>query len=369
MTLTVLKDNLKKALYFVGKNVTPKTQLPILSHILLEAEEGKLKLSSTNLETSISFFIGATVEKKGQIAVPARILLELTGSLVGEKVILNCDQTSLKLKSGENEAVLNGIDAAEFPPLPKPAAKKDTSIAKTLLDKGLPFVLISASADIEGRPILTGIKMFEKNNRLFMVATDGYRLSVKQYDQSSNIKTDMIIPARAFNDVYRLLSDEQEEQVDLYFSQDKNQVIFVFSRGQVATRLIEGEYPAYEKIIPASYKTKTTFNKEELIQGIKFAAVYAKEAANIVKIKIHNNQAIVSASTSQIGSNQTTLTVKQEGDGGEIAFNSRFLQDMLAVFPGNEVVFEMNDSLSPGVFKVAGDDSYLHIIMPVRIQE
>ena len=179
----------------------------------------------------------------------------------------------------------------------------------------------------------------------------------------------MILTSRALSETFRLLVEEKEEQVDVHLSKDKNQVLFSLPQAQIATRLIEGEFPAYEKIIPRGFKTKAVFETQELLSAVKFASVYAKESANIVRIKIENNTAIITASSQQVGGNKTTISVDQQGDEGEMAFNARFLLDLLSVFPEEKLVFEMTDPLAPGVFKPAKDDSFLHIIMPVRIQE
>ena len=369
MQITVLKDNLKKALSFVGKNVSGKAQLPVLSHVLLETSEGKLKISSTNLETSIVFWIGAVVEKEGKLTAPARILTELVNSFVQEKIIISSQQTSLKLVCGESEATLNGMAAEEFPPLPAESGKKDFTLSLATLKSSLPLVLISASSDFEGRPILTGLKIFTKDKQVVLVATDGFRLSVKQIPQVSGLEEALILTSRALSETFRLLVEEKEEQVDVHLSKDKNQVLFSLPQAQIATRLIEGEFPAYEKIIPRGFKTKAVFETQELLSAVKFASVYAKESANIVRIKIENNTAIITASSQQVGGNKTTISVDQQGDEGEMAFNARFLLDLLSVFPEEKLVFEMTDPLAPGVFKPAKDDSFLHIIMPVRIQE
>lgn len=367
MQATILQENFAKGLSFVTKVASSKTQLPILNNILLETEEGRLKLSATNLETSISFWIGATVAEKGAVTVPARLLFELVASFPKDKIQLTVEKTMLQLVCGESQATLAGIDAAEFPPLPKADQKKDTTLKQELLDKSLPFVLIAASTD-EGRPILTGVKFSEKGGQFEMVATDGYRLSVKKLPQIPGFKEGVVVPARALSEASRILTDEKATELDLYFSQDKNQIIFLSPHAQIATRLIEGEYPAYEKIIPASFTTRTTFGKEEFLKAVRLAAVYAKEAANILRLEIRGGAVMVTANSPQIGENKTKVEAKIEGEGGEIAFNARFLIDLLSVFPESEIVFEMTGPLAPGVFKPVKDDSYLHIIMPVRVQ-
>ena len=367
MKAIILQENLNKSLSFVTKLVSSRTQLPILSNVLLETESGYLKVSTTNLETSMSFWVGASVEETGAITVPAKLLSEIVASFSHEKIILSTDGFNLKLICGDSESTLSGIDAKEFPPLPQTGQQKSIILDKHVLDNGLPFVLISASQD-ESRPLLTGIKFAAKEEHLEMVATDGYRLSVKELPQIKGMEEGLVISAKAMADVFRLAIEEKAENIALYISKDKNQAVFKLEKAMVATRIIEGEYPVYAKIIPSTFTTKSIFNKEEMIRAVKLASVYAREAANILKFKVTKETITISASSAQIGENKTTISAKTQGEGGEIAFNARFLSDLLNVFPEEDVVFEMNGNLSPGVFHPQKDETYLHIIMPVRIQ-
>ncbi len=367
MQALTLQENLHKALSYVSKSISIKTQLPILSNVLIETEEGRLKLASTNLETSICYWIGATVQEKGAITVPARILAELVASFTHDKIELTVARSQLKLQCGGSEASLSGIDAAEFPPLPEITDSKKAALPKILLEKGLPFVLMAASND-EGRPLLTGVRFSKRSNGIAMVATDGYRLSLKQLGEPQGLEDGVVIPSRALSEVYRLMIDEKASEVEMSMSREKNQVVFMLPNAQIITRLIEGEYPNYEKIIPSGFTTRAVVKKEDFQRAVKLASVYARESANIVRLRIGDSTLAVSANSPQIGENKTTLEVASEGDAGEIAFNARFLLDLLTVFPDDEVVFEMSGPLTPGVFKSPQDETIMHIIMPVRIQ-
>lgn len=367
MKAVVLQENLHKALLFVGKSAAVKTQLPILSHILIETDAGRLKLSSTNLETSISFWVGGSIETQGKVAVPARLFTELINTFVHDKVFLTAEKNVLTLSCGGSEATLSGIDVAEFPPLPVRPEKRGVEITMDVLKNNLPFVLISASTD-ESRPLLTGVMFESKDNQTALIATDGYRLSVKKLPQVKGIGEEIIISARTLGEAYRVMAEEKAGAVDLYLSPDKNQVLLVMPQVQIATRLIEGEYPTYEKIIPAAFVAHTEFDRKEMLQAVKLASVYAKESANIVRWQINKSSVVVSANSPQVGENKTSVSAKTQGEVGEIAFNARFLLDLFNVFPYEEIAFEMNGSLSPGVFRSTTDDSFLHIIMPVRLQ-
>src|SRR3989344_2966997 len=270
MKATILQENFKKALSFVGKIVTTKTQLPVLSNVLLETENGRIKVSSTNLEASITFWVGATIETEGAITVPARLLSEIISSFSQEKVQIATNQSILQLTCGESEATLSGIDAKEFPPLPSASETKDACLKTDFLVKNLPLVVVSASSD-EGRPLLTGVRFVVKNRELILAATDGYRLSVKKTLETAGFEEGFVVPAKALVEAARAAVDERAEEIELYFSKDRNQVLFLLPHLQISTRLIEGEYPAYEKIIPASFLTRVIFVKEELVRGVKLA--------------------------------------------------------------------------------------------------
>lgn len=366
MQATVFQENFHKALSFVSKTVSTKTQLPVLSNILLEAGNGKLTLSATNLETSIVFWIGATVEKTGAITVPARLLTEIISSVSQEKINLSLEKNLLRVSAGTSEMTLSGIDAKEFPTLPSVGEKADMMLGREEFDRALSFVGIAASQD-EGRPLLTGVRLVEKGKGIEMVATDGFRLSIKHLPKISGVGEGVIIPARSFSEVLRLAEEEKTENIEVFVNQERNQVVFLFPHAQLATRLIEGEYPAYQKIVPAAFLTTIAVGKEDLTKAVKLASIYAREAANIIKFNYEEKDLLVSASSAQLGENKTTVSVQKEGEGGEIAFNARFLLDLLAVFPEEEIAIELNGPLSPGVFKPTKDDSFLHIIMPVRV--
>ncbi|RJR14808.1 DNA polymerase III subunit beta [Candidatus Microgenomates bacterium] len=367
MKCIVLQEQLKKAISVVSKGISTKTQLPILSNMLLEAKKGQLTLSSTNLETSTTYWIGAQVESEGELTVPARFLHELVSTFNFEKVTLETNQSQLKLMCGESEATLAGIEASEFPPLPKFTGKQKISLAKELFLKQLPFVLLSASSD-EGRPILTGVKFMQQENELLVVATDGFRLSVKKLSQKLEIPDGFVVPAKVLAEVGHLVHDENVASVSVELSLDTNQILFELDSARIATRLIDGEYPPFQKIIPQSYITKMVIDTKELARAVKFAAVFAKESANLIKMKIGGDSLVISANMPQIGENKTTVKANIEGEGGEIAFNARFLIDFLNTYNEDSLQFEMTGPLAPGVFKSPQDVSYFHIIMPVRVQ-
>ena len=371
MKVSVLQENLSKGVAIVSRSTSTQAQLPILANILLATEKGRLKLSATNLETGINFYLGAKIEEEGAITVPAKTLVELISSLSPEKIHLETKGDSLKISSLNFKAEINGINASEFPKIPsfkgKPSFAFEAKDFKEMVDQ----VAFSAATD-EGRPVLTGVRLAVKNGKLSLVATDGYRLSVKRLQspirqpvEQAKFKKPLIIPARTLQEVSRI---KEEGEIKILIMEKGNQLIFGLEDVEVVTRLIEGEFPAFEKIIPGEKKTKAVVDREELLRAIKITSIFARETANIVKFQISKNKLQISANAPQVGSNEALVEVKIEGEENEIAFNFRYLVDFLNSVTSEEIAFEMTGPLNPGVFKIKDDPAFLHIIMPVRLQ-
>jgi len=390
MKLSCLQENLHKGVSSVSRSVASRPQLPVLGNILISTDNGRLRLSATNLETGMNQWIGAKVEKEGSFTVPSRVFLEFVSSLPKEKVELSLLENQLFVKSGGYEATFNGIPASEFPPLPAFPEKPQVLFDPLLFSSAISRVSFSAATD-EGRPILTGVLLKFSGKELTFVATDGYRLSMVKIenpnfladkDKKENKETKIILPARSLFEVTRVIEESfsqdkekkpgkaQTEKEDLAFAllSSGNQAMFSYSSCQIITQLIGGEFPAYEKIIPSSSSCSITIPTEDLLKSVKMASIFARDSANIIRFKIEKDKMIVSANTPQVGTNKSEIDIKGEGDGEEIAFNSRYLLDFLNVVGSGEIIFETSGALSPGVFKPASDNSYLHIIMPVRVQ-
>jgi len=375
MKLSVLQENLTKALLTTNRIVSSKAQLPILNNILLTTDKGRLKLSATNLETGINYWIGAKVEKEGSISIPARVLTEFVATLPPEKIELIIEENNLNLVCGFFQANFIGLPASEFPSVPSLKEKEIISFKFHDLCQAISQTAF-ASAQDEGRPVLAGVLMIIKNKKLVLVATDGYRLSVKniiiekELKEKNKLEKGLIIPARTLIEVARLASDEeQEKQIGLTVSADSNQAIFSTPETEIVSRLIEGDFPEFEKVIPGQSETKITLETESLTKAIKMASIFARESANIIKFEVGSSVLKISANTAQVGSNISELETKNEGKKNKIAFNSRYLLDLLNSINAEQISFEMTTPLNPGVFKPLGDNSFLHIIMPVRVQE
>lgn len=370
MKLTVLQENLSKGISSVERFVSTKTQLPVLSNIYLKTENGRLKLQATNLETGISLWLGAKVEKKGEATVPARIFSEFLSSLPKDKVKLELEGNLLKISCGAFKASFAGVPASDFPPLPTLGDKRpDMIFSSASFFPAITQVSFAAAHD-EGRPVLTGVKFEPREEKLALIATDGYRLSVKEFKESKmKVSSPMIIPARSLLEVLRLGGEGEEEEVGLSFTEKGNQVIFALPDAEIVTRLIEGDFPEYQKIIPASFSTKAILEKEAFLKAVKVAAIFARDSANIVRFEAKKDGFLIAANSPQVGENKTKIEAKLEGEEQKIALNCRFLLEFLGNLQEEEIVLEMTGPLNPAVFRLPQDPSYLHIIMPVRVQE
>lgn len=375
MKLSVLQENLAKALSATSRTVATQAQLPILNNVLLTTDKGRLKLSATNLETGINFWVGAKIEEKGSVSIPAKVLTEFVATLPPEKIELVTKENSLNLVCGAHQANFVGLPASEFPPIPTLKGKEIIAFNFGDLYKAITQVAFAAAQD-EGRPVLAGILMVVKGKNLVLVATDGYRLSIKKISglkeikKATELKKGLIIPARTLMEVARIAGEqEQEKKVGLTVSSDSNQVIFSTPEAEIVSRLIEGDFPDFEKVIPSKGETKVIVETESLTKAAKMASIFARESANIVRVEIKDSTFKVSANTAQVGSNISEIKVKAEGKKNKIALNSRYLLDFLNSVGAEQISFEMSSPLNPGVFKPVGDNSLLHIIMPVRVQE
>lgn len=368
MHLIILKENLSKALSLVCRYVSNRPQLPILSNILLKAKENQLKISATNLELGIIYSLGAKIEKEGEITIPGRLINEFVSSLVTDKVEFILDGTNLIVKTNKTHASFTTTAAADFPSFPSIEQTKKTFPLNKLKESILRTVF-AASTD-EMRPVLTGVKTTIKDGKISFVATDGYRLSIEQTafpDKQEDLQT--ILPATSLLEIVRAATEVKADEVGFSIIEAKNQVVFTLPNIQIFTRLIDGEFPNIEKIIPIGFKTKAIIDKEQLTTAVKTTSLFARGAANIVKIKIEKEGLRLTAVTPQLGEEEDFIEAKVEGEEVEIAFNFRFLLDLLANFPDKELVLEASGPLAPGVFKPTSSNiSYLHLIMPVRVQ-
>ncbi len=339
--------------------------MPVLDNILLAVEGKRLKIVATNLELGVIKYINVEVETPGEITVPAKTLVELISGLGQDKIILESAGEILTVQSGKFKATINGIAASEFPAIP---LAKDSGVSfprETFLTSSQ--ILFAAAAD-EGRPVLTGILTEVIHGKLDFVATDGFRLAHRELKLPENkVQFKSLIPRRTFEEVLRIMSEEEVAEVNISASENQNQAVFTLGSTVVSSRLIEGQFPAWGKIIPQKIVTRALVEKEELLKAIKLAAIFAKNEANIVVLTTKKGVLKLESHTKEIGSQENEVEGEVEGEELQIAFNTKFFLDAVANCPSSQVMMEFSGSLSAVLIKPIGAEGLEYIVMPVRL--
>lgn len=381
MKVSLLSENLQKKILFVNHAISSRTQLPILLNFLITAKKGKLSISATDLEVGIIAEIPAKIEKEGSITVPAKTLTELMGTIILDKITLEVQGDGLVLIGENTKTIFQTAPADDFPKLYEEKGKPVLSLKKETIARDFSKVVFAASPDSE-RPALSGVLIKEESSPagegFILVATDGYRLSLKKH-ALKNVKKNppaggtkepisLLVPSRVIKELIQMEKDEDGGDITMYASAEKNQIIFSQNDTTLIGRLIGAEFPNYEKIIPQDSSTKTVFQREDMQRAIKAGYVFARQTAGIVKISIKKNKIIVSANAPSVGQNTIEVDAKTIGEENDIAFNARYILDFLSNTTSEEISFEMTGPLNPGVFREEEDPSFLHLIMPIRVQ-
>ncbi|MFC1908855.1 DNA polymerase III subunit beta [Chloroflexota bacterium] len=376
MNLSCLQENLNKGLNVVGRAVATRTTLPITNNILLATDEGRLKLVATNLEMAISNWIGAKVEEEGTITVPARLLSEFISSLPGDKIDIKLSPQSktLELKCARFEARISGVDAKDFPPIPSIEDGIRTKVEVEALSQGISRVVFAAATE-ESRPVLTGINAKFEGDVLTLAAADGFRLAVCKLPITEPVseKTEVIIPARALAELNRLVVD-QEEAVEITLNPNKSQILFRLKNIEMVSQLVQGTFPNYDQLIPQSYNTRMIVNTEEFLRAAKTASIFARDGSGIVRLvivpgaELTPGKLTVSARSEEIGDDVGEIDATVEGEEAKVAFNGKYLIDVLSVLNESQIALETTNPSSPGLIRPVGTDNYLHVVMPMFVQ-
>jgi DNA polymerase-3 subunit beta len=376
MKLSCLQENLNRGLSIVGRAVATRSTLPITQNILLSAEQSRLKLAATNLEMATTCWIGAKVKQQGDITVPARLLIDFVNSLPNDLIEINLPTNSriLELKSGHFQAHIHGIDAADFPPIPQINDGITTTIEAASLREAITQVAFAAATE-ESRPVLTGINTEFDGEQLSLVAADGFRLAVHKATLGSpvSVKTTVIVPARTLNELNRLLG-EQEEPVEITVNEKKSQVLFRLKDAELVSQLIQGSFPNYSQVIPQSYTTRAVLDINEFLRVTKMSSIFARDASGIVRLVITPGSELapgkvtVSAQAEEVGDNVGEIDALTDGEEAKIAFNVKYLSDVLSVLPQAQVALELTTPSSPGTIRPIGVDNYVHVVMPMFVQ-
>jgi len=366
--LSVMQENLARGLSVVSRAVSSRSTLPVLANVLLRTEDAGLKLTATNLEIGITYWVPGKIETDGAITVPARLLTDLVGSLPGsEKVDLELQGLdTLHLRCGRFATHVKGIDADEFPTIQTAGERPTTRISQKSLKRALDETVFAAASD-EARPILTGVMARFEGSRLTLAAADNYRIAVRTIDILDPVEAaPVVIPARALNELSRILADT-DDPVELVLATARNQVLFHLDGIDLVSRLIDGQFPNYQQVLPASHATRAELDREELLRAVRPAALIASSSANIVKLQVGGEgSGITVTATADVGDYTGDVEATVEGDATTIAFNARYLNDVLGNVNADRFSLELNGPLSPGVFRPVGDDAYVHVVMPVR---
>lgn len=374
MRLSCKQDDLAKGLGIVGRAVATRTTLPITNNVLLATDEGRLKLSTTNLEIALSYWVGAKTEEEGAITVPARLLTDFVNTLPVDNVDMDLNGKVLKLHCARVDAKISGVDAEDFPPIPKITDGVDTRIEAEALHQAINQVAFAAATE-DTRPVLTGVHAEFEGSNLTLAAADGFRLAIYKATLLSPVdgKTGVIIPARTLSELNRLLS-EQEEPVEITTSSTKSQVLFRLKNAELVSQLIQGTFPNYSQLIPQSYTSRAVINTSEFLKATRTASIFARDASGIIRLMLTSGGEItagkmtISARAEEVGENVSEIDAMVKGEAAKIAFNSKYLTDLLSVLKEGQVALEITTPSSPGLLRPVGSDNYVHVVMPMFVQ-
>jgi DNA polymerase-3 subunit beta len=373
MKAIVNQQQLAHGLSIVSRAVSPRSTLPVLANVLVATDEGRLRLSATNLELGITCWIGAQIIEDGAVTVPARTLVDLVNTLPNDAVnlSLNTRNQTLTVRCGFSNTDIRGIDAQEFPPIPVPDLAEGVALNVADFKEMIQQVVFSVSTD-EARPVLQGVLMTISGSDVTLAATDGFRISVRKAPLSNPVRpVTAIIPGRALSELARIASDGGDT-LSMVVPPGRGQVIFHLKDVELVSQLIEGNFPPYQAIIPRAFKTHTILSTAQLLKACKQAEIIAREGNNVIRMSIlpHGDapgEVELSAQTEETGSAEVKVDATVDGPQLVIAFNVRFLREVLDVVRSPNVVIETNANNTPALVRPVGDDGFQHVIMPMHL--
>jgi DNA polymerase-3 subunit beta len=369
---------LAKGLSTVSHAVSTRSTLPILSHILVATEGDAIRLSATNLEIGITCRVPAAIQEEGTTTVPARLFTDFINNLppAGVELALQAGTQSLKVSGQRSQATIRGMDPGEFPTIPgvegsEPAVTLDCAELRSMIG-----MTVFAAATDDARPVFTGVLARVRDNTLTFAAADSFRLAVMRAPLAGGESAagDVLIPARTLTELARILPPEG--RVQMIVTPNRNQVLFRSGDLNLVSNLIAGQFPNFEAILPKSHATRVTLPLEDFKQATKTALLFARDSANIVRVKVDAGESggltpgslTLEATAEDYGDSTSKLEAAVDGPGLEIIFNVKYLTDVLAVLEGGDVALELNSSQQPGVVKASGElrDRYTYVIMPMH---
>ncbi len=363
MKLSCTQENLAAGLALVGPVAARGGTLPILGNILLEAREGALTLSATNLEIGVTAHVRGKIEQEGTFTVLGRLFHDYVNLLPKENVALALAGEHLSIRAGNQQTKIHGLSAEEFPVIPRIEGASATALDAAEMHEALSQVLFAVAAS-DARPELSGVLLRFSADALTVVGTDSYRLAERTVPlkSGSNEPRDAIVPLRTMQELARILGAVSGE---LSIAASENQILFSVEEAELVSRVIVGTFPDYRQIIPTASKTTVTLGKEPLSRAIKSASLFCRQGLNHVSLQFSSDRILVSASSSQAGENMIEVPANIQGADVDIVFDYRFLLDGLAAIPGSDVVIALNTSANPGVL-TPQENGYLYLVMPIK---
>lgn len=377
MDVSAPQDLLQRSLSQVSRAVATKTTYPVLSNVLIEATDDSLRLAATNQEIGISTSIPAQVKEAGRMTVDARLLSEFVNTLPAEPVRLSNElgRLVLKVQGMGADAEINGIDADEFPLMPQPEVGAYTAAVDPQVLREMIGLVEFAAASDDSRPVLAGVLIRFEEDRVTMASADGFRLAVREGQLVAPVteRLDIIVPARAVRELSRIMGD-RTEPVELTVTPNRGQLVVSTGDTIFSSRLIDGTFPDFRQIIPREFATEIELSRDEFLTAVRRAGFFARDNNDVVRIgarvsadELAPGQVQVSATAAERGSSQSEMTAAVSGPEGQIAFNSRYLLDVLSVLRTGRVVLGMNGSNQAGVLRPLESTDYTYVIMPMVI--
>lgn len=365
MKAALIHEKLVKNISIISKSLPSTSPVPVLLNVLLEATQEGVYLSATDLELGVRLKIPAKVEKIGAVTVPGKQFVEIINSITSRKVEIELVEEGVVINSENGRMVLQSIPKEEFPNLFESKGEKVHGFKKGEMEEIFSKLVFAVSQD-DARPELTGVFVSQRDEGADFAATDGFRLSLKRVKGIKILEREkgIVVSVRLISEVISYKS----ENIEMYLYEEGNQVLFEAEDAVFIGRLIHGNFPNYERVIPKDSATKVTISREDFLNAIKLSSVFARESANIVKVEVKDKVLKISAKSSGVGEGEARVDVVQTGQDTEIYFNVKFLVDLLRNIPDKEIEMGLNSSTEPAVFRTA-DQEFLHVIMPVRVQD
>ncbi len=377
MRVSCLQENLQRALGRVGRAVASRTSLPVLSNVLISTDEGRLRIAATNLEIGVTTWIEADIQEEGRITIDARLLGEFVNTLPAGGVSLEVDpnRLSLTVKAGRDEASINGIDAEDFPVIPSVSDEGfGVEVDAQKLREMISLVEFAAASD-DSRPVLAGVLTRFEGSSVILAAADGFRMAVNEGEIATPVaeRTDLIVPARSYRELARIIGDA-EGVIRLAVTPNRSQIMARVDDTEWVSRLIDGTFPDVRQIVPRDFATRVDLSRDVLLNAVRRASYFARDNNDVIRLVVSPGEddltpgnVEVSANAAERGNSHSFVDASVTGGDVQVAFNSRYLSDVLSVLKHGQVMMGLNGPTQAGVIRPSGADSYTHVIMPMVI--